>query len=92
MFHHQKNTESPDKSDHCRFSAAFLREASIYSHGQLVLCESHVTTDGQPVSPSWCRAPSGAHDQMLRTVRQLLFCQCRGPPLTRGRVCHLSLS
>jgi hypothetical protein len=30
--------------------------------------QSSVTTDGQSVSPSWCRAPSGAHDQMLRTV------------------------
>jgi hypothetical protein len=29
--------------------------------------QSHVTTDGQPVSQSWCRAPSGAHDQILRT-------------------------
>jgi hypothetical protein len=36
--------------------------------------QSSVTTDGQSVGPSWCRAPSGAHDQMLRTVRQLLFC------------------
>jgi hypothetical protein len=35
---------------------------------------SHVTTDGQPVSQSWCRVPSRAHDQMLRTVRQLRFC------------------
>jgi hypothetical protein len=36
--------------------------------------QSRVTTDGQPVSQSWCRPPSGAHDQMLRTVRQLRFC------------------
>jgi hypothetical protein len=27
--------------------------------------QSHVTTDGQSVSPSWCRAPSGAHDQIF---------------------------
>jgi hypothetical protein len=26
---------------------------------------SHITTDGQSVSPSWCRAPSGAHDQIF---------------------------
>jgi hypothetical protein len=37
--------------------------------------QSHVTTDGQSVSQSWCRAPSEAHGQMLRTVRQLRFCQ-----------------
>jgi hypothetical protein len=30
--------------------------------------QSHVTTDGQPVSQSWCRAPSGAHDQMFVAV------------------------
>jgi hypothetical protein len=48
--------------------------------------QSHVTTDGQSVSLSWCRAPSAAHDQMLITVWRLLFCWC----LVRGRVCHLS--
>jgi hypothetical protein len=35
--------------------------------------QSHVTTDDQSVSGSWFRAPSGAHDQMLITVWQLLF-------------------
>jgi hypothetical protein len=35
--------------------------------------QSHITTDGQSVSPSWCRAPSGAHDQILITVCQLLL-------------------
>jgi hypothetical protein len=33
--------------------------------------ESHVATDGHLVSQSWCRAPSGAHDQKLSTVWQL---------------------
>jgi hypothetical protein len=34
---------------------------------QLVVCQSqsHVTTDGQSVGLSWCRAPSGAHDQIF---------------------------
>jgi hypothetical protein len=27
--------------------------------------QSHVTADGQSASQSWCRAPSGTHDQML---------------------------
>jgi hypothetical protein len=31
-----------------------------HSHSQ-----SPVTTDGQSVGLSWCRAPSGAHDQIL---------------------------
>jgi hypothetical protein len=26
---------------------------------------SHITVDGQSTSPSWCRAPSGAHNQSL---------------------------
>jgi hypothetical protein len=29
---------------------------------------SHFTTDGQSVRLSWCRAPSGDHDQILVTV------------------------
>jgi hypothetical protein len=35
--------------------------------------QSHVTTDGKPVSQSWCRAPSRAHDQIFSTVRQLEY-------------------
>jgi hypothetical protein len=31
--------------------------------------QSHFTTDDQSVSPSWCRAPSGAHDQVKVTLR-----------------------
>jgi hypothetical protein len=34
--------------------------------------QSHIATDGQSVCLSWCRAPSGAHDQILVTVLQLL--------------------
>jgi hypothetical protein len=52
--------------------------------------QSHITTDDQSVSVSWFRAPSGAHDQILITVWQLLFFfRYRAPPLMRGRVCHL---
>jgi hypothetical protein len=58
----------------------------------LAKSQSHITTDDQSVSASWFRAPSGALDKMLITVWQLLFCRYRAPPLTRGRVCHLSLS
>jgi hypothetical protein len=28
-------------------------------------CRSHITTEGQSVSSSWCLAPFGAGDQML---------------------------
>jgi hypothetical protein len=53
--------------------------------------QSHVTTDDQSVSPSWCRGPCGSHDRILIPVWHLRFCLCRAPPLTRGRVCHLYL-
>jgi hypothetical protein len=35
---------------------------------------SHVATDGQSVSKSWCRAPSGAHDQIFITVWNVRSC------------------
>jgi hypothetical protein len=35
--------------------------------------QSHVATNGQSVSPSWCRAPSAArHDQIFGTVSYVL--------------------
>jgi hypothetical protein len=51
--------------------------------------QSHITTDGQSVCLSWCRAPSGAHNQILVTICQLLSCPLGAPSLTRGRVCHV---
>jgi hypothetical protein len=48
--------------------------------------QSHIATDGMWVSKSWCRAPSGAHDQILITVWQLRSCFCGAPSLTRGLV------
>jgi hypothetical protein len=49
--------------------------------------QSHIATDGQSVSKSWCRAQSGTHDQIFLTMWQLRSCSCRSPSLTRGRVC-----
>jgi hypothetical protein len=40
--------------------------------------------------PSWCRAPSVAHDQIFIPVRKLLSSLYGAPSLTRGRVCHLT--
>jgi hypothetical protein len=40
--------------------------------------QSHIVTDGQSVSKSWCRAPSGAHDQIVITVWQLRSCFLSG--------------
>jgi hypothetical protein len=33
-----------------------------------ILSQSHIATDGQSASKSWCRAPSGAYDQIFITV------------------------
>jgi hypothetical protein len=40
--------------------------------------ESESHCDWRSVSLSWCRAPSGAHDQILITVWQLLSCPWEG--------------
>jgi hypothetical protein len=40
--------------------------------------QSHIGTDGQSVCLSWCRAPSAAHDHILVTVWQLVFCPWGG--------------
>jgi hypothetical protein len=44
---------------------------------------SHITTDGQSASSSWCLAPLGAGDNYF------LYFSCRAPSLVRGRVCIL---
>jgi hypothetical protein len=48
----------------------------------------HIATDGQSVCLSWCRAPSGAHDQIF----VYCFVHGRAPSLTRGWVCLVSES
>jgi hypothetical protein len=45
--------------------------------------------DWRSVSKSWCRAPSGAHDEVFITFSQLRSCFCGAPSLTRGRICLL---
>jgi hypothetical protein len=51
--------------------------------------QSHIATDGQSVSKSWYRAPSGAHDQIFISVWQLRSFFRGALSLTRGRVCLL---
>jgi hypothetical protein len=58
----------------------------------LNLSLSHIAIDGQSVCLSWCWALSGAHDQILVTVWQFLFCPWGAPSLMRGWVCLLSES
>jgi hypothetical protein len=50
--------------------------------------QSYIATDGWSISKSWCRGPSGAHDQIF-IVWQLRSYFCGAPSLTRGRVCLL---
>jgi hypothetical protein len=53
--------------------------------------QSLILPDDQSVSKSWCRAPSGAHDQILITLWQLWSCLCEAPTRTRGRFCLLDM-
>jgi hypothetical protein len=48
--------------------------------------QSHIASDGQSITKSWCWAPSGSHDQIFITVWQLQSCFCGAPSLSRGRV------
>jgi hypothetical protein len=45
-----------------------------HSTATSVSSQSHITTDGQLFGLSWCRAPSGAHDQIFLLVRKLQSC------------------
>jgi hypothetical protein len=51
--------------------------------------QSYIATDGQSITKSLCRAPSGARDQIFITLWQLRSYFCGLPFLTRGRVCFL---
>jgi hypothetical protein len=59
------------------------------NHRTISQSQSHIATDGQSISKSWCRALSGAHDQIFITLWQLGSCFCGARSLTRGRVCLL---
>jgi hypothetical protein len=68
----------------------------VYLEASQNKSQHHIATDGrsvsQSVSQSWCRAQSGAYDQIFITVSQLWSCYCGAPSLTRGWVCILSQS
>jgi hypothetical protein len=50
------------------FDPASTREYSCEWQSQ-----RHIATDGQSISKSWCRAPSGVHDQIFITLWLLHF-------------------
>jgi hypothetical protein len=81
---------------HLLFHRSFL---SLYRHcsgvrgpriDPLKPSQSHVTTDDQSVSQSWCRPLSGTHDQILVFLDVWGLCRRQAPCLTRGWVCHVS--
>jgi hypothetical protein len=72
----------------------FLYVTRSYSFRGIIVCSlspsrsrSHITTEGQSASSSWCLVPLGAGDQMLHLFEwQLLFYfSCRAPSRQRGR-------
>jgi hypothetical protein len=52
---------------------------------------SHITTDSQLATQSWCQAPIWDQFYFLLEIsfRQLWVCNFVAPSLTRGRVCNL---
>jgi hypothetical protein len=52
---------------------------------------SHITTDGQSASSSWCLDPFEAVTgcYIYLNDNNFLYFSCRAPSLTRGRVCNL---
>jgi hypothetical protein len=45
--------------------------------------QSDIAADGQSVCLSWCRAPTGAHDQIFFLIWKSLSCSFGAPSLTR---------
>jgi hypothetical protein len=68
-------------SDPLRPTARDFFQLNSYGNVSSVssLSQSHIASDGQSVSKSWYRAPSGAHDQIFISVWQLRSC-FRGAP------------
>jgi hypothetical protein len=62
-------------TDTLRCLGSGIHLSTLFSNSQ-----SHVTTDDQSVSPSWCRGPSGSHDRILISVWHLVFMSMSGAP------------
>jgi hypothetical protein len=60
------------------------------SLSRLSQSQSHVTNDVQSVGLSWCRAPSGAHDQILIMFWKLYSLSIGGALSDERSGCHLS--
>jgi hypothetical protein len=69
----------------CTVLSAWVYPRFHKSPGNHGFCAPFVTA---LCSQFWCQAPSGAQDQIFVSVKQLRFCRCEAPSLTRERVCH----
>jgi hypothetical protein len=58
----------------------------VLASAVILQSQSHIATDGQSISKSWYRTPSGAYDQKFITFWQLRFCFSGALSLTRGQV------
>jgi hypothetical protein len=56
-----------------------------------VQSQSHIATDGQSASMSWCRAQSGTFNQRFFFFESFSLVIFGAPSLMRGRVCHVSV-
>jgi hypothetical protein len=64
----------------CSFNSMNIKTTSLpdLQLSQCLSSQSHVTTDDQSVSMSWCQVHSGTRDQILYSVWTLLCCLCWG--------------
>jgi hypothetical protein len=72
----------------CHFNAQTLKYCQILTNTD-ICSKSKSHCDWRSVSKSWCRAPSGTHDQIFITIEYYGFVFCRASSPTRGRVCLL---
>jgi hypothetical protein len=77
------------------FALKLLSPLRLIHAGPTYASESHITTDSQSASLSWCQAPIWVRHQFFFLLEivfiQLRVCYFVAPSLTRGRVCNLLL-
>jgi hypothetical protein len=77
------------------YKPTFRRSVLSPSWGLTWSCQSHIATDGQSASPSWCRAPFGTHDQMSSLGLTVTVWVVVSRPLWReggSVICHMPRS
>jgi hypothetical protein len=72
-----------------RATVGVFDPSSTWGTASYCQSRSHIATDSQSISKYWCRAPSGAHDQIFDTLWQLRLFFFGMPFLMRGWICLL---